>query len=346
MSTCPNCNAAIPSDARFCTGCGTPLPRAGTPRDGSDACSDDIHTALAAANLLKLRGEWQPAIEKCMEVLAADQDNAEAHSILGDIYRDQGHVTEAMHWYKLALDLNPDSTADHIKLEQIIAHTRQDRFARRNRTGELVTTAKRVVVEAALAIGLLLIITTVWPIIWGPKSAPRIPQSEIRAPSGTHPRVHLPVDVTETDKPPQDQAERSFGASMSGREDTLLRTVNAAPRLVERGLHITNILIDPRTRSAVVCMVSPPSEAEPAAHWLARSGLIALREACVRDSTLQSFTVRVLSGVLQDKSVVTEVRFVADADRNSILSIVPETATYSQIEGVLRDAWWADGVRP
>jgi len=320
-------------------------PHTELPPDAADACSDETHAALASANLYKLRGDWQSAVDKCMEVLAADQDNATAHSILGDIYRDQGKITDAMHWYKLALDLNPDSTADRVKLEQLIAHSRNDRMVRHRWLSDARTTAKRVVAEAALAIGLLILITTIWPIIWGPPTGSENSQSEIRSPSSS-PRVHLPADVPETAEPTQKPVRHSLGASMSEHEDAILQALNASPTLVQRGLHVTSILIDPRSRSAVISMFSPPAKNEPAAQWLARSALIVLREACFKDGGLERFTIRVVSGVIQDQVATTKITFVADAERNSVLSIVPETAEYPQLTGVLLNPWWAEGIKP
>ncbi len=346
MSTCPKCKSDIAPDARYCTGCGTSAaPLAELLPDAVEACSDETHAALAAANLYKLRGDWQSAVDKCMEVLAADQDNATAHSILGDIYRDQGKITDAMHWYKLALDLNPDSAADRVKLEQLIAHSRNDRLVRRRRLDDAMTTARRVVLEAALAIGLLALLTTVWPIIWGPRTSPENTRSELRSPSSS-PRVHLPADVPAPAEPVRKPVQHSVGASMSEHEDAVLQAVNASPALVQRGLHATSILIDPRSRSAVVCMFSPPPKNEPAAQWLARSALIVLREACFKDGSLERFTIRVVSGVVHGETATTKITFVADAERNSVLSIVPETADYAQLAGVLRNPWWAEGIRP
>ncbi|HLJ53878.1 MAG TPA: tetratricopeptide repeat protein, partial [Chthonomonadaceae bacterium] len=62
---------------------------------------------LAKANLARVRGDWPEAIEACISVLRSQPGNANAHSLLGDIYRDQGLVDDAIQWYRMAADLRP-----------------------------------------------------------------------------------------------------------------------------------------------------------------------------------------------------------------------------------------------
>ena len=298
---------------------------------------DEAHTALAAANLLKLRGEWQAAIDKCMQVLALDEDDAAAHSLLGDIYRDQGHFSEAMHWYKLALDLNPDSPADKTKLEQTIAGSLIDRAPKRDRKAEAIMTAKRVVLEAALAIGLLLLITTIWPVIFRPKLSSEMPQR----PPETPQRIRLPLGTTGNPEPSQVPAILPAGASMSSHEEAILQALNASPALTRYGLEVRSILIDPRNRSAVITIVCPQTGDRPASETLVRGSLIVLREACFKEHGLDRFSVRAVYDASGGSAA--DVRFVADAQRNSVLSINPEAADYSQLGGVLQSPWWATG---
>ncbi len=336
MSTCPKCTAPIPPDAKFCTECGTPMPAA-EPPETVDPCLDEAHTALAAANLLKLRGEWQGAIDKCMLVLSLDEDDAAAYSLLGDIYRDQGQFGEAMHWYRLALDLNPDSPANKTKLEQTMASSLTERAPKRDRKAEAILTAKRVLAESALAIGLLLIITTIWPMIFRPKIGSETPpdrQSEVPQ------RYRLPM-ITDNGEATQTPANPAAEVSMSKREDALFQALNASPVLIQRNLLVRSILIDPRNRSAVITVLCPQTVQGTATEALVRSSLIVLREACFKEHGLDRFTVRAMydgSG-----SRPAEIRFVADAERNSVLSIGPESAEYAQLVGVLQNPWWAAG---
>ena len=38
-----------------------------------------------------------------MRVLRSQPGNADAHSLLGDIYRDQGAIDDAIQWYRMAV---------------------------------------------------------------------------------------------------------------------------------------------------------------------------------------------------------------------------------------------------
>ena len=63
---------------------------------------------LAQANLARIRGQWGEAVETCVRVLRVQPGNADAHSLLGDIYRDQGALDDAIQWYRMASDLRPN----------------------------------------------------------------------------------------------------------------------------------------------------------------------------------------------------------------------------------------------
>jgi len=114
--------ASVPDGAPRCPECGGPVAEGRCPR-----CSELERTLvgerdaplLARANLLRIRGLWEEAVEQCAEVLRANPDSATAHSLLGDIYQDQGRLEEARRWYRLALDLDPESRADRAKLTRV-----------------------------------------------------------------------------------------------------------------------------------------------------------------------------------------------------------------------------------
>jgi hypothetical protein len=114
---CDACKGTIPDDAQFCPACGTDIgaPRAVLSEPGRGEVS------LAAANLLRLRRRFAEAESRCIEVLRADPNNVHGHSMLGDIYRDQGRHEDARQWYQLALDLDPKSRSDREKLARLRA---------------------------------------------------------------------------------------------------------------------------------------------------------------------------------------------------------------------------------
>ncbi len=113
---CNACGTEIPDDASYCTLCGIHV-ETGARADG-DAPDSAVYPLLAAANLFRMRGHWDAAEQKCIEVLRLYPNNATAHSLLGDVYANQGRWEEALQWYQLAIDLDPDNLADRSKLEQ------------------------------------------------------------------------------------------------------------------------------------------------------------------------------------------------------------------------------------
>lgn len=114
---CTSCKAPVTSDSLFCTACGASTA-SGPPAGGTDGLKSS-EPALAAANLARLRKSWEVAEAACIEVMRADPNNVNAYSLLGDIYRDQERFTEASQWYRMALDLKPDSPADRVKLAEV-----------------------------------------------------------------------------------------------------------------------------------------------------------------------------------------------------------------------------------
>jgi hypothetical protein len=75
---CKACGSEVPDGAVFCTLCGVNL-KTGTRSNGDDADSA-VYPLLATANLFRMRGNWDAAEQKCIEVLRLYPNNATAHS--------------------------------------------------------------------------------------------------------------------------------------------------------------------------------------------------------------------------------------------------------------------------
>lgn len=134
---CPRCGRASVRPGQGCAHCAAAAGKpAGAPAAASPAApapakvsAAELERILVHANLLRMRGEWSRAADECVEVLRLDPANATAHSLLGDIYQDQGRANEARHWYQLALEMDPTSEADRAKL----ARTEETLEARKQR---------------------------------------------------------------------------------------------------------------------------------------------------------------------------------------------------------------------
>src|SRR5438874_11947086 len=117
MARCQSCGAAAKEGAAFCEKCESPAAR--TPSGPAPAGAPGAYTLLARANLLRMRARWEEAAALCAEALRLEPDNASAHSLLGDIHENRGNLEEAIHWYDLALALNPQSEADAAKRARV-----------------------------------------------------------------------------------------------------------------------------------------------------------------------------------------------------------------------------------
>lgn len=111
---CPTCHTDLAADSAFCSACGAGVGTA-IEAGAHDRRSEAL---LGQANVMRMRGQWTKAEQLCIDLLRTDPNNVHAHSLLGDVYRDQERYDEAAQWYQLALDLNPESAADRAKLAQ------------------------------------------------------------------------------------------------------------------------------------------------------------------------------------------------------------------------------------
>jgi hypothetical protein len=117
---CPNCGREVQGPDAFCHHCGRPVPSAPAAAKPGSPAENENYLALVRADVRRLRRQWHLAEVECSEVLRRDPDNPDAYSVMGDIYRDQGQLRDAIEWYRMALDRNPASVADRRKLEALI----------------------------------------------------------------------------------------------------------------------------------------------------------------------------------------------------------------------------------
>ena len=118
---CSTCWTVLSADSHFCSACGAQVSSTSTG-------AQRLPALLSEANLFRMRARWLDAENRCIEALRLDPSNVDGHSLLGDIYRDQGKLDEAAQWYQLALDLNPASLGDKAKLAEVDKQRNQKSF--------------------------------------------------------------------------------------------------------------------------------------------------------------------------------------------------------------------------
>ncbi len=117
---CKHCGSNVKSDCRYCPHCGAECVRVASENAVTalvptsqgltvpSLSSADLHALLTQAHLFRQRRDWDAAIDCCITVLRADPGNPTAHALLGEIYSGQGKLHDAVHWFRLAVELHPN----------------------------------------------------------------------------------------------------------------------------------------------------------------------------------------------------------------------------------------------
>lgn len=154
MKICDRCFAEIEVDAEFCTECGARI-------DGSDAGAVDaaVYPQLAKANLLRMRGNHAEAERLCLAVLKQFPYNSTAHILLGDIHADKGNSREALDWYELAVELEPENASLKAKRDRIRKEREKEEAVAAAVALEVPTSnARTVLLSSAIVVVLIAII--------------------------------------------------------------------------------------------------------------------------------------------------------------------------------------------
>jgi tetratricopeptide (TPR) repeat protein len=104
---------------------------------------EELQAKLAHIHLLKLRGEYQKAIEACRELLTLAPHSSEACCMMGDLYQEQQNLDEAKNWYELAVEYDPDQVGYFRKVGMVKeAIVQRDRLETARKIGLPTTSAK------------------------------------------------------------------------------------------------------------------------------------------------------------------------------------------------------------
>ena len=112
---CPKCFEVNEPRATFCNECGAPL----TDEPGAEGSDPEVYREITEANLHRIRGNYKEAVDSCLGILRRYPNNGTSHTLLGDIYAENGELEQSAQWYEMALDLRPESEHDSRKLEAV-----------------------------------------------------------------------------------------------------------------------------------------------------------------------------------------------------------------------------------
>lgn len=118
---CPKCFAEIPDTSAFCMECGSRIREDTLDPLYAEGSDREVYPELARANLLRMQGQYEEAIEVCRRIMGRFPSNETVHALLGDIYADQGKLEDAIQWYELLVELAPTNVHYSAKLHNLRA---------------------------------------------------------------------------------------------------------------------------------------------------------------------------------------------------------------------------------
>lgn len=372
---CSACKTPIPVGSRFCTTCGTAIPAIRADWMGlEDRKSEPL---LAEANLLRLRGLFDAAEAKCIEVLRSDPNNVHAHSLLGDLYKDQKRMEEAAQWYRLALDLDPNSRADKVKLERALEEMakRAMRDAPRTQgsTGSIGGTQKLMGVSpvnwlrgiTAVSVVFVVLVAGIVLSTRGGNNTPDVrgtipgtgkPASGL--PDGSAPMMGSPLPiqsapaavtppstgpVRQAPKPSPIPSVRVIPPSTGATEAEIAIQSAIAMGGLGSDVLVGPVTIDPREGTAhIVLILSGLLSSDAARSRAMQAALRAAQAAFARNGSLQRASMSIRAG---SRAGGTDPIFGGDIDRHSAESADP-TAGADDSARLFSDPWWAPAYAP
>jgi tetratricopeptide (TPR) repeat protein len=332
--TCPKCKANLSDDAAQCSECGV---LAATSVEDESVNLQDIESFLTAANLHRIRGEWDEAIEASMAVLVREPENLSAHALLGDIYASQGRLEEAVRWYEMTVDAAPKNQAYADKLQKLrgdladsYAHSDNstsrlgwfDRFV----IGESFESSIRIITVTSAAFGALLIAAALFVML--SHSQPDLSGKDISQRGVDDTRKPVVVESTPM---PGDMSDRA------AYEIQLWKRMNRNPLVDSRRIFVDDARVDPRDRQLIVTFRNRANSSDRN-ETLLSSGAVAAA-GFTMNSEINYVTVRCVGNVLEGKKWHLDLVFVADVSRQSA-SVLQPNASSEQIDPVMGDKWW------
>jgi len=311
----------------------------------------EVYALLAQANLLRIRGAWQEAVDKCMAAMRIVPGNSAAQSLLGDIYENQGKFDDAIQWYRMALDSNPGSIADKAKLNRLIAirgHNLDD-------IGEVPSTARP---DAQLPAGVIAKSNALraTAILCGACLFGIVLTAIIQSHGSADARSHGQSSISRTlpvDPIDQRQIVSPFSNGIAARDPfevsifNSLRTSDGLPQ----DIRFADIFADPRDGRLTLTYVVRPVAALDRDSVI-RSAIRAVESASSIQATgsYAYFTIRIL---LSADDLVTSpdngtLIFIGDIGRSDIVDLSTDVNSIpaSQAATAFTNQWWAPSLIP
>ena len=312
----------------------------------------EAYSLLAQANLFRMRGCWEEAVTNCMAALRLAPDSPSAQSLLGDIYENQGRIDDAVQWYRMALDANPRSPADRLKLDRLLE--RQEvpgqQSAEAGPPSEAPKTLPRPVPmftrlrrmarnpEAALRYGALTAALLVVFTVAFAFGAVHHRAALAALGLGTPQEVQIkPVVVPASSSL---AADAPAAVPHDASEQAVLASLRHAGDLSASGLTVIDVQSDPRSAHLSVTMGLSSANSLTRAAVL-RGALQTIQDAAPLSPTSTLFTVRCLAlPAGADDTGSDSLIFVGDVTRASLPDATAVTED-GQIQALFASSWWS-----
>lgn len=340
MPKCTKCNASVDSGDVVCPACGTELPLSSSSIPSEVVPENDtIHQRLLNANLLKIRGNLDGAIAECINALRIDPDNVTAHSLIGDIYRSQGKVDEALRWYRLALDISPNSMRDKARVDELISEAEADK-------PDVHTMTDWRFSPLTLWTLLVVIIAVTGATLWIHIRKASIERLNAGQPSlGVTIEQHPQSEKREVASQPKYEmaapapVKPASTPEHTDRETAVIGRLNASSILMNGNLKVAGLFIDPRDNSATITFAAHGNTA-PSPQNLVQNSLLVAREAFQSDALLSKAIVRAEYPMSDNGELHPQIAFVGEVKRESLESFNLEGSRYSEQVGIFDNPWW------
>lgn len=352
---CIVCKAEIPDDSLFCCICGAKLDSMNASLSAKDLPS--LEYMLAQANLLRMQAKWEEAENKCIEILRKDPNNYDAHSLLGDIYRDQGRYEDAAQWYQLALDLYPESQKEPEKLAQLRelrtksqSSIEEESSLALDRTQRLIGITPSVWLKGLTVISVVFMVIVVVFLIKARNNyeyntkessspSPNVSMEPAQpvTPQPAAPRVGMSVQPPQ---PKQSLVMPSLLPSvMNSQDENRLQSILAQSNVLDSSYSLLGITYDPRTQHATVQLlynIQNASPFDPSARSLAIHQSLSAAQALFKgDPSLQSLTMEVKCPTSLQTA---EPIFIGDIQAAVAIKI-PSTSPTGQLLALFNNVW-------
>src|SRR5689334_20050982 len=114
MVSCQQCKTPNSLDSAFCKKCGATLSQ-----EDISIAADKLVAMIADGNKLFAEGRTDDAMMVAETAVASNPSSAAALSLKGMCYERKGQLAEALECFERVVELNPDSTLDKLKVNDL-----------------------------------------------------------------------------------------------------------------------------------------------------------------------------------------------------------------------------------